>query len=678
MSEDIVVEFDLVGKMYRLYKSRLQSFLDITSITNLIPRWSQGIDNFWALRNVSFKLKAGSRLGIVGRNGAGKTTLLKLMTGNIVPTEGRITVRGEVQALLEAGAGFHPEFTGYENIEASLTQNGLNRSEIKAAMEEIAEFTELGDFLGQPFKNYSAGMQARLVFTTATVVRPDILIVDEILGAGDGYFAVKSRGRMRDLVESGASVLLVSHALDQILQFCDEAIWLERGRIMLRGPSMEVVKAYEEFLHNLEDRRLKAGNRQRKLGFRNAVEVSHFADSFVVALALTGEAGARADISTVEFRCADVAEETLRIGDPQDADKGYLCHVAVAPNSWGEPSRDAERHYRSLILQADGENRLLGEMIFRSYGIDPAKAYSFRICYRADSNASLSIDISRNGAVVITDRRLPINGPGWHECDLELAFASNVQHTPAALFEDTSIERFLPESALVSFDNRQANQELMTSISVIAGESERATAMEIASEGDPEHRPSSNAETEKESQDADIRASVLPGNSAQPDKKVSIRRWPGEGSLLIEDVILQDTDGNERAIFRVGDDLSIKIVYRATRAGCFPIVYSVVIYRVDGVRVTQHVSPGELLEVKAGDLREVRLEFPSLDLADGRYVISVALHRELDPYHPDDKARYDLIDRSYDFEVTGNPPLRTSLFVLPAEWTRTRVAPIVS
>ena len=122
---------------------------------------------------MSFKLKAGSRLGIIGRNGAGKTTLLKLMTGNIPPTEGHIRVQGEVQALLEAGAGFHPEFSGYENIEASLIQNGLNRSQIKAAVEEIAEFTELGDFLNQPFKTYSAGMQARLVFTTATTIKPE-------------------------------------------------------------------------------------------------------------------------------------------------------------------------------------------------------------------------------------------------------------------------------------------------------------------------------------------------------------------------------------------------------------------------------------------------------------------------------------------------------------------------
>ena len=122
-------------------------------------------------------------------------------------------------------------------------------------------------------------MQARLVFTTATTIKPNILIVDEILGAGDAYFAVKSRQRMRTLVESGASILLVSHSLDQVLQFCDQAIWLERGRVVLRGSSLEVVKAYQEFVHELQDKQIKAANQRRHYGFRDAVEIEHFAET---------------------------------------------------------------------------------------------------------------------------------------------------------------------------------------------------------------------------------------------------------------------------------------------------------------------------------------------------------------------------------------------------------------
>ena len=136
---------------------------------------------FWALRGIDFELAARSRLGIIGRNGAGKSTLLKLITQNIVPTEGPVEVQGEVQALIEAGGGFHPEFTGEENIRAALTLQGVPARTMPGCVEEIAEFTELGEFLGQPFRTYSAGMQARLAFATATAVEPDILIVDEML-----------------------------------------------------------------------------------------------------------------------------------------------------------------------------------------------------------------------------------------------------------------------------------------------------------------------------------------------------------------------------------------------------------------------------------------------------------------------------------------------------------------
>ena len=185
------------------------------------------------------------------------------MTQNVRPTEGEIEVDGEVHALFEASGGLHPEFTGYENIRGSLEAIGLEGDEIRAAEADIADFTELGRFLEQPLKTYSLGMQSRLSFAIATAVKPEILIVDEVLGAGDAYFFGKAVARMRALVESGAAVLIVSHALDQIVRFCEETIWLDRGRVVMRGPSQDVVKAYEKFIRELEDRRLRAKNRKR-------------------------------------------------------------------------------------------------------------------------------------------------------------------------------------------------------------------------------------------------------------------------------------------------------------------------------------------------------------------------------------------------------------------------------
>src|SRR6267378_4407923 len=173
MSERVAVHLSGVGKMYKIYASRFDNFLEALGLARLLPWRRIKAREVWALRDIDFELKAGSRLGIIGRNGAGKSTLLKLITGNLAATEGEVLVNGQVQALLEAGAGFHPEFTAYENIRAALTYQGLNTKEIEATIDDIAEFTELGEFLSQPFKTYSAGMQARLVFATATSLKPD-------------------------------------------------------------------------------------------------------------------------------------------------------------------------------------------------------------------------------------------------------------------------------------------------------------------------------------------------------------------------------------------------------------------------------------------------------------------------------------------------------------------------
>jgi len=271
MYEASAIKISDVGKMFKIYPNKFESLRDALDDSFRICRWlplrKANYQEFWALRGISLDLKAGSRIGIIGRNGAGKSTLLKLITGNYSPTEGSIEVSGKIQALLESGAGFHPEFTGYENIKASLIYQGLTNLEIEEAIEDIASFTELGNFLQQPFKTYSMGMQARLTFATATAIKPNILIVDEVLGAGDAYFFGKSQERMQNLVEkSGASVLLVSHALDQITRFCTETIWIERGKVVKRGSPFEVVDSYMAFTQVLEERRLKAKNIKARSG----------------------------------------------------------------------------------------------------------------------------------------------------------------------------------------------------------------------------------------------------------------------------------------------------------------------------------------------------------------------------------------------------------------------------
>ncbi|HTT08212.1 MAG TPA: ABC transporter ATP-binding protein [Gammaproteobacteria bacterium] len=241
----IAIQCRDLTKIYRLYASQRERVLDELGLYRWLPLKRRAIEEFKALDAVSMTIRRGERVGVVGRNGAGKTTLLKLITGNFAPTSGEITVNGKVQALMQTGLGFHPEFSGYQNICSSLLYNGLLGDDFEAALEDVVKFVELGEFLHQPMNTYSQGMQARVQFAAATAIKPDVLIIDEILGAGDAYFSAKSSVRMESLAHSGCTLLLVSHSMPQVLQFCDRAVWIEKGKVIMEGNSREIVGSYE-------------------------------------------------------------------------------------------------------------------------------------------------------------------------------------------------------------------------------------------------------------------------------------------------------------------------------------------------------------------------------------------------------------------------------------------------
>jgi len=201
---------------------------------------------FWALRNISFTVNKGDRLGILGLNGAGKSTLLKVIAGVLKPSEGKITVKGMIAPLLELGAGFDPQYTGAENIYLYGAVMGYSRDFIREKYDEIVEFSELGDFINVPVKNYSSGMKARLGFAIATIVEPDVLILDEVLSVGDAKFRKKSEKRILDMFDKGATVLFVSHVTEQVMAICDRAIILDKGRLVANGPAEEICNLYDE------------------------------------------------------------------------------------------------------------------------------------------------------------------------------------------------------------------------------------------------------------------------------------------------------------------------------------------------------------------------------------------------------------------------------------------------
>ena len=200
---------------------------------------------FWALKDVSFEVFKGEVVGIIGRNGSGKSTLLKIIAGLFRPTEGSVRVQGSIVPMLELGSGFDPELTGRENVFLNGAILGYSKEFLKERFPEILEFSELGDFINMPLKTYSSGMMMRLAFSVATIVEPEILIVDEILAVGDEAFQKKSRSKMMELMGGGTTVLYVSHSLEQIRELCNRVIWLDSGKIVMQGAAEDVCDAYK-------------------------------------------------------------------------------------------------------------------------------------------------------------------------------------------------------------------------------------------------------------------------------------------------------------------------------------------------------------------------------------------------------------------------------------------------
>jgi lipopolysaccharide transport system ATP-binding protein len=201
-------------------------------------------DTIWALDNVSFKLKQGEALGIIGRNGAGKSTLLKILSRVTAPTSGEVKVKGRIASLLEVGTGFHPELTGRENIYLNGAILGMSRAEVNSKFDEIVDFSGVDKFIDTPVKRYSSGMYVRLAFAVAAHLEPEILVVDEVLAVGDAEFQKKCLGKMSDVADSGRTVLFVSHNMPAILRLCSSAILLDKGRLVMQGSPMDVTNYY--------------------------------------------------------------------------------------------------------------------------------------------------------------------------------------------------------------------------------------------------------------------------------------------------------------------------------------------------------------------------------------------------------------------------------------------------
>jgi len=403
-----VLEVNGVGKCYPAYSSNLHRYLNWFGM-KIRPE-----SEFWAVRNISFNLRAGESLALIGQNGAGKSTLLKLITGTVRPTTGNIAMNGRISAILELGLGFNPEFTGRQNIYLSCGLMGLSTGEIEQLMPEIESFAEIGEFFDQPLRVYSSGMQARLAFSAATAVRTEVLIVDEVMSVGDSYFQHKSFNRIRQFKEQGTSLLFVTHSMNDVKTLCERVILLNEGTILKDGPPDEIVDYYNALVAKKENlafsqRREKNGWVFTEYGSKEAVVRSiELLDGRTGQIVSTVAVGQDLVVKTTVWVQEDV--QCLVLGCRIEDKTG---HIVWGTNTW---------HSDQVLKNIDKETEIIFRIRFNC-SLGPG-SYALSVSLvNADTQMDKCFDKANNLLVfdvINIDKPLFI-GTNWIEAKFEVA-----------------------------------------------------------------------------------------------------------------------------------------------------------------------------------------------------------------------------------------------------------------
>ncbi|MEC1719148.1 ABC transporter ATP-binding protein [Schinkia azotoformans] len=582
---NIAIEISELGKLYKLYNKPIDKILDVFNLGFLSRNKYQ---EFWALKNINLSVKKGERIGIIGRNGAGKSTLLKSIIGGITPTEGNIKVNGNIQALMELGTGFHPEFSGRENIHASLAYLGLSPKEIKKLESEIIDFAELEGFIDQPIKTYSAGMYARLAFSTATAINPDILIIDEVLGAGDSYFASKSVDRMKKLTqESGATVLFVSHDMSSVEMLCDRCIWIDRGRLKMDGPTPDVSKAYAQEVRKRTALRLKSKNEK---GNNILNEKTQF------ILRMVHEEGDPISLNSVEYYSQNKLEYSVNIGQPQDQSYEYNGFILVDNHfsKWGNPSVDEMGDYYRNITTEDS---LCSAVVFNLDTIKHLQDVKLRVKHRGNEHSKARMELY----------------DGKNYIKVGELISEKYKTDDSWIVSEVNVDDNF-------FDQSHKAEEVKN--------------IETKSNGITEQLGMNSIENSQEYEQSKLENEI------------------DDGSIKLLKVTFEDKDGNETPIFESFEKMRVKIDYEVEKGPlkaefviCIHRLGIIALQALSGLQMKH-------LVLNTGDKGQVILEIPSLSLGKGNYLVSVGIFPPLNYHSLDtEKNAYVLQDRRYEIEV---------------------------
>lgn len=410
MTSAAVIKIDNLSKAFPLYRSPADIVYELFLRR---PRH----DVFWALRNISLTVNEGDRIGIVGANGAGKSTLLKIITGNLAATSGQVQVNGSLSSMLSLTSFLNDRETGLENIRSNLSLMGVGEREIPHLLEEIIDFTELGSFIHSPVHTYSSGMNARLAFAISTALTPDVLIVDEVLGVGDGYFVGKATERMMELCRRGRALLYVSHSLNTLQMLCTQAIWLDKGVVRMAGPVDHVVKAYEDDFRRQEDSITRSENRRRIQVLQNTPSLDDLDDFGLWRIRIRSSSGK-------QFRDVHyVAAIEGRIGDrefsvPLDLDEPTDSWLDIMDSEWGRYHEHEGRVCRPLSSttgRRKGGHVLLRKPATASAGdhVDVTLTITYRSTASLEQLVVECLDETTGKWRTLPERGLVEDGAGW-------------------------------------------------------------------------------------------------------------------------------------------------------------------------------------------------------------------------------------------------------------------------
>ena len=422
---DIVIRAENLKKVYRLYSRPSYRFLDMFG---MLGDRAGAFTEHAALDGVNLEIRKGEKVAIIGRNGAGKSTFLKLVTRVIEPTSGTLEVEGHVHALLQIGTGFHPEFTGRENVLAYLAQLGVVGPKAEAMCLEVTEFAELEEYIDQPVKTYSTGMAVRLMFSTSTTITPDLLVLDEVLGVGDAYFANKSFLRMKDLCESsGTTLLLVTHDIYSAINLCERVVWIDRGQVLIDGDGPSVVKAYEDSVRQQEESRLRVRKQQRLESARETEAVPSGAANVLVEIHSRGNRPQPCPVyfSAVELLGGDRVVASLPLSQ-EATDRPQGSHLEFEALSWGAPEQREGRETRPFLNYGSSFRKVAGIFLVPPTLSARLDALTLRVNYWSEQPCDLLVRMFIDGRGVSLGA-LPPAARSWTSHRVALSDASEDQ-----------------------------------------------------------------------------------------------------------------------------------------------------------------------------------------------------------------------------------------------------------